>query len=135
MKAKMNVTEILKLGLIAIIQYALAILCVFLFPGLGGSFLLLAPLTNPVLGHLSLLAAYSTGIFVGGWLGLVLLRRDVKKPLLVRLINMLLGIMMPLMIALFVGDRTKELFYFIAILTGIAMFYAPEWNRNGKMLD
>jgi type II secretory pathway component PulF len=127
MKFKNIFLKTFPLILIILVQYILAIFCVFLFPGLGEAFLLLAPLSRPFLGHLSLLIAYSVGIFVGGWLGLVLFRKKVKKDLIKRLLWMLISITIPLSITLIAGEKLRYFLYFIAILTGIVGFYLVEW--------
>lgn len=130
MRSNNKILNILVLFTIVILQYVLALVCVFFFPGLGSSFLELAPLANPILGHLSLLVAYSIGIFIMGWLGLLLIRRQVKKKLLLRFTWMVLAIAIPLSIALIPGVESDDVFYLIAILAGILGFYLPEATRR-----
>ena len=59
-------TRYFSLAVIIIFQYLMAIISVILFPGLGISFLKLSPPDNFYLAHLSLLAAFTLGIFLAG---------------------------------------------------------------------
>lgn len=130
MKSKVKFLDILLIIIIIIAQYVLAIICVILFPGLGIPFLTLAPPSNPIVAHLSLLAAYTLGIFLAGWLGLILLRRKVQRQLSFRFVLTVLTISIPLAIATIPGIESDDILYFIAILAGILAFYVPEMIKK-----
>ena len=119
-------TRYFSLAIIIIFQYLLAIISVILFPGLGISFLKLSPPNNFYLAHLSLLAAFMLGIFLAGWLGLVIVRRQVKRQLLKRLLLTAVAVAIPLGIALIPGIDFDDILLFLSILCGILGFYLPE---------
>jgi len=90
------------------------------------------PQTQPLLFVFILGITYTLGIFLIGWLALKLRWLKIEPKLIARLIGTLVGAYLPLVIALFIY-RPMEAgnpFFFVAMLTGIAGFYAGGWLSN-----
>lgn len=127
-----KIRSILYLLLTIAVQYIMAIVCVIIFPGLGFSFLKLVLPSHPITAYMSLLVAYTIGIYLTGLLGLILIRKGIKRWYLKRLFCLIIAAAIPLGIALIPGVGPDDPFYFVSILTGILGFYLPEllWNKS-----
>ncbi len=129
MSTKRNITRTIVLIGIAILQLISTQVVTFLV-----SFLI--PVENflqiqPVLFVIVLGLTYSIGIFVTGWLAIRVRWLKVEPRLTRRLIGTLVGVYVPLVIALFLYHPLEpgNPFYFIAAFVGIACFYLAGLGR------
>lgn len=116
---------------IGILQYVAAMLVLLLFTLLFPN-LDIQPSENPILFVIIIGFTYSIGIYGLGWLSLHFHWRKAVSKYRRRAMTTLIGIFIPLLIALLTYPQLEpgNPFFFICIITGIIGFLLPEWLQR-----
>ena len=87
------------------------------------------PQSHPALFVVILGVAFSTGVFLTGWLALKLRWLTAKPKYPRRLVATLIGAYLPLIVALILYHslETGNPFFFISMLTSVLGFHLPGW--------
>lgn len=133
MKKKILLTYILTIIGVGILQFIAAMLVTLLvsvmFPSLEKAIENNIPLFVVVLG-----LSYAIGIWLVGWLFIVMKWRKVPSDFGLRFVTTIIGTYLSIIIALMAYPKLEpgNPFLFIAMITGIIGFLVPEWLTQGE---
>jgi uncharacterized membrane protein YeaQ/YmgE (transglycosylase-associated protein family) len=136
MKNKNLVVRILGIIGVAFLQYIAAMLVMLLasvmFPSQEKAIENNVPFFVVKLG-----LSYAIGIWLIGWLFIVMKWRKVPSEFGLRFVTTVIGAYIPLIIALMAYPKLESgnPFLFIAVITGIIGFLVPEWLPEAKKID